>query len=284
MTTPDPSPLVVTPAPDTAPIVAGTQRQPTEFGRGFRPAGTRDWLLVATVEGLGYARTGREVATLKPGDLLLIAPGTPQEYGYLEERTEWVNLWVHFWPRPHWLSWLRWPEAAPGIMLLRTGAGFPPIEAEFRRLIEAQGQPLRLRHDKAMNALERILIDCDAINPLQAGAQIDPRIRKALEIVGERLADPLPVDDLARAVGLSRSRFSVLFAAETRVSPQAYIESMRMTRAAQLLTMSAWPVAQIAEEVGIPNAYYFSTRFRARFGMPPTAWRARHESPERTAS
>ena len=88
----------------------------------------------------------------------------------------------------------------------------------------------------------------------------------------------------ARAVGLSRSRFSVLFAADTRVSPQAYIESMRMTRAAQLLTMSAWPVAQIAEEVGIPNAYYFSTRFRARFGMPPTAWRARHESPERTAS
>ncbi len=282
MTTPDPSPLVVTPAPGTAPIVAGSQTQPTEFGRGFRPAGTRDWLLVATVAGLGYARTGRGVADLNPGDLLLIAPGTPQEYGYLEERTEWVNLWVHFWPRPHWLSWLRWPEAAPGIMLLRTGEGFAAIEAEFRRLIEAQGQPLRLRHDKAMNALERILIDCDAINPLQAGAQIDPRIRKALEIVGERLADPLAVDDLARAVGLSRSRFSVLFAAETRVSPQAYIESMRMTRAAQLLTMSSWPVGQIAEEVGIPNAYYFSTRFRARFGMPPTAWRARHEAPERT--
>jgi AraC family transcriptional regulator of arabinose operon len=50
---------------------------------------------------------------------------------------------------------------------------------------------------------------------------------------------------------------------------------LRLTRAAQLLTMSAWPVAQIAEEVGIANPYYFSTRFRARFGMPPTAWRAR---------
>ena len=276
MTTPDPSPLVVTPSPETAPIVAGTQRQPTDFGRGFRPAGTRDWLLIATVEGLGYARAGQGVATLRPGDLLLIAPGTPQEYGYLEERTEWSNLWVHFWPRAHWLPWLRWPSHAPGIMLLSAGADFGPIEAEFRRMIEAQGQPLRLRHDKAMNALERILIDCDGLNPAQSGGRVDLRIRKALEIVGERLADPLSVDDLARAVGLSRSRFSVLFSAETRVSPQSYIETMRMTRAAQLLTLSVWPVAQIAEEVGIPNAYYFSTRFRARFGMPPTAWRARH--------
>jgi len=49
---------------------------------------------------------------------------------------------------------------------------------------------------------------------------------------------------------------------------------MRLTRAAQLLTISAWPVAQIAEEVGIANPSYFSTRFRTRFGMPPTAWRA----------
>jgi AraC family transcriptional regulator of arabinose operon len=277
MTTPDPSPLVVTPSPDSAPIVAGAQRQPTEFGRGFRPAGTRDWLLIATVDGVGYARAGTGLATLRRGDLLLIAPGTPQEYGYLEERTEWSNVWAHFWPRPHWLPWLRWPSHAPGIMLLQAGEAFDGIEAEFRRMIEAQGQPLRLRHDKAMNALERVLIDCDGLNPLQAGARVDPRIRKALGIVGERLAEPLSVDDLARAVGLSRSRFSVLFAAETRASPQAYIESMRMTRAAQLLTMSSWPVAQIAEEVGIPNAYYFSTRFRARFGMPPTAWRARHE-------
>jgi AraC family transcriptional regulator of arabinose operon len=282
MTTPDPSPLVVTPSPESAPIVAGTQRQPTEFGRGFRPAGTRDWLLIATVEGLGYARSGAGVVTLRPGDLLLITPGTPQEYGYVEERTEWSNLWVHFWPRHHWLPWLRWPQQSPGLMLLSTGDAFAQIETELRRLIESQGQPLRLRQDKAMNALERVLIDCDAINPLQTGARIDGRIRKALEIVGERLADPLSVDDLARAVGLSRSRFSVLFAAETRVSPQAYIETMRMTRAAQLLTMSSWPVAQIAEEVGIPNAYYFSTRFRARFGMPPTAWRARHETAERT--
>jgi AraC family transcriptional regulator, arabinose operon regulatory protein len=279
MTTPDPSPLVVTPAPETTLIVAGTQRQPTEYGRGFRPAGTRDWLLVATVDGLGYARAGREVATLHPGDLLLIAPGTPQEYGYVEERTEWSNLWVHFWPRPHWLPWLRWPQHGPGVMLLQTGEAFAAIEAELRRMIDAQAQPLRLRQDKAMNALERVLIDCDAINPLQSGAKVDPRIRKALEIVGERLGEPLSVDQLARSVGLSRSRFSVLFSAETRVSPQSYIEAMRMTRAAQLLTMSAWPVGQIAEEVGIPNAYYFSTRFRARYGVSPTAWRARHASP-----
>jgi len=275
MTGPEPARLTVTPAPETAPIIAGRQRQPTEHGRGFRPGGTRDWLMVLTLDGLGYARAGMDIVHLRRGDVLLIAPGTAQEYGYLEQRTEWSVLWVHFFPRPHWLPWLRWPEAAPGIMTLPAGDALPALIEEFERMIAAQGQPLRLRQDKAMNALERVLIDCDALNPQQAGARVDPRIRRALEIIGQRMADPLSVDDLAQAVGLSRSRFSTLFASEVGTPPQAYVEQLRLTRAAQLLTMSGWPVAQIAEEVGIGNPYYFSTRFRARFGMPPTAWRAR---------
>ena len=159
-------------------------------------------------------------------------------------------------------------------MVLGAQAEFDPVEAELNRVVEAGRQPARLHHDRALNALECVLLLCDDLNPLHRTAHLDPRIRKVLSHVAEHLARPLDIGALAGVAGLSRSRFSVLFAAQMQMTPQAYVEFTRLSRAAQLLTMSPWPVARIAEETGFPDPYYFSTRFRGQFGQPPTAYRA----------
>ena len=123
-----------------------------------------------------------------------------------------------------------------------------------------------------MNAFERVLIRCDAINPMQTLPRFDPRIAKAMGIIAENLAGPQNADGLSRAVGLSRSRFSALFGARTALSLQTYIEGQRLARAAQMLALTNWTVAQIARDVGFADAYYFSTRFRRHFGKPPTMY------------
>lgn len=270
----------VTPAPEATPLVCGLQHQAADWARAFRPQGTRDWLLVATLEGEGAVRAEGRARELRAGDLLLYAPGTRQDYGFLHAEGAWTNVWAHFRPRPHWVPWLVWPQLARGVMLLAAGDRFALPEAELRRMVEAARAPARLRHDLALNGLERVLLLCDEVNPLNRAARVDPRVRAALEIVGERLAEPLGVDGLSRAVGLSRSRFSALFAEATNMSPQAYVEFVRLARAAQMLRLSSWPVARIAEEVGFPNPYYFSTRFRKRYGLPPSTYRERAEAAE----
>ncbi|WDR05546.1 helix-turn-helix domain-containing protein [Devosia rhodophyticola] len=264
----------ITPAPHSSPIICGLLRQGEDLSRGFRPTGTKDWLLITTLGGTGYVRAGQGEWIIGVGDLLLIAPDTAQEYGHFDENSSWINIWAHFRPRSHWLNWLNWPQLARGVMLLRGGSRLREIEPELRRMTDIAVGPLRLRLDAAMNALERVLIICDDINPIHDRSTLDRRIKKALEIVGERLAKPLAVEDLSKAVGLSRSRFSVLFSEQLSMSPQSYIEAARLARAAQMLHSSSWPVAQIAEEVGFPNAYYFSTRFRRHFGMPPSVYRS----------
>jgi AraC family transcriptional regulator of arabinose operon len=269
--------LEVTPAPQSSPIICGLQKQGEGTSRGFRPAGTKDWLMITTLAGAGYVRAGESETLLQVGDVLLIAPDTAQEYGHLHDDSGWVNIWVHFRPRPQWLTWLSWPPLSRGVMMLATDERLREIEPELRRMIDVAGGPLRLRLEAAMNALERVLIFCDDINPAHRSSLLDSRIKKAMEIVGERLAEPLRVEELGKSVGLSRSRFSVLFAEQVNLSPQSYIEVARLTRAAHLLLSSSWPVAQIADEVGFPNAYYFSTRFRRHFGVPPTAYRIRME-------
>ncbi len=144
-------------------------------------------------------------------------------------------------------------------------------------MVEVASQPIRLHPNRALHSLEHVLLLCDEINPLHRDATLDPRVRRALEIIGADLASLLDVESLSRAACLSRSRFSVLFAAQTGLSPQAYVEYARLARAAQMLAESSWPIGRIAEQVGIPNAYYFSTRFRKRYGLPPSAYRARFD-------
>ena len=233
--------------------------------------------MVATLSGDGYVRTETGQHIFGRGDILLIAPETPQEYGYLDVDSEWSNVWVHFRPRPHWLPLLAWPQISRGVMIIATDSKFAPIEVELRRMVDVSNAPIRLRSDAAMNSLERVLILSDDLNPVNGASLIDSRIQKALQIVGERLATPVHIGKLGKAVGLSRSRFSTLFTEQIRLSPQAYVEFVRLARAAQMLHSSSWSVAQIAKEVGFPNAYYFSTRFRRRYGVPPSVYRVRQE-------
>jgi len=267
---------VVSDAPQALPILAGFQRQTPDFmARGLRPAGTQDWLLVMTLSGRGFVRAQGQIRALLSDELLLFAPQAPQDYGAADRDGAWNNVWVHFRPRPHWIPWLVWPQQARGVMMMSAGDGADAIAADLRHMVEVSTTPLRLRDDLAMNALERALIGCDGVNPLQDRHVSDPRIRRALELIGENLARPLNIDGLARAVGLSRSRFTVLFTQGLNMSPQSYVEFLRLERAARMLALSTWSVAHIAEQVGFPNPYYFSTRFRARHGLPPSAYRAR---------
>ncbi len=264
------------PSPLNGSIVGDLQFQGVGQTQALRPEGTRDWLMVLTLSGRGYVCTDGREAVMERGSLLLIAPGTPHDYGHLDDDGAWVDIWVHFHPRAHWLPWLSWPQLGKGTMLLDVSASLVTVEAEMRMLLESGRSASRLRDDIALNCLERVILACDALNPMQATARLDPRIRRSLDFVAERLHMPLSINMLGREVGLSRSRFTTLFTEQMSMSPQTYIENIRLDRAAQLLRMTHWSISQVADRTGFSNAYYFSTRFRRRHGIPPSEFRSRY--------
>ncbi len=266
------------PSPLHGSIVGDLQVQGVGQTQALRPDGTRDWLMVLTLSGKGYVCTEGRETVMERGALLLISPGTPHDYGHLDDNGTWVDIWVHFHPRSHWLPWLVWPLLGKGTMLLDATPCLAIIEAEMRLLVELGRSASRLRDDSALNCLERVILTCDTLNPLQLTAQLDPRIRRSLDIVSENLDKPLTIEMLGREVGLSRSRFTTLFSDQMAMSPQTYIENTRLDRAAQLLRVTQWSVGRIAERTGFSSAYYFSTRFKRRLGMPPSKFRAKHES------
>jgi AraC-like DNA-binding protein len=97
---------------------------------------------------------------------------------------------------------------------------------------------------------------------------------RAKDLADARYFEPLTVDDLARAAGLSRFHFSREFRRAFGESPHAYLLTRRLERAAALLRTTDHSVAEVCFAVGMRSVGSFTTSFRRMFGVSPTAYRA----------
>jgi len=97
---------------------------------------------------------------------------------------------------------------------------------------------------------------------------------RAKDLADARYAEPLEVDDLARAAGLSKAHFSREFRRTFGESPYVYLLTRRLERAAALLRNTDYSVAQICLEVGLQSVGSFTTSFGRMYGMTPTEYRA----------
>jgi AraC-like DNA-binding protein len=97
---------------------------------------------------------------------------------------------------------------------------------------------------------------------------------RAKDLADARYADPLGVDEMAAAAGLSRAHFSREFRRAFGVSPHAYLLTRRLERAAALLRTSDRSVAEVCFDVGLRSLGSFTTTFTRTYGVPPAAYRA----------
>src|SRR5919198_2923428 len=97
---------------------------------------------------------------------------------------------------------------------------------------------------------------------------------RAKDLADARYSEPLTVDDLARAAGLSRAHFSREFRRAFGESPYAYLLTRRLERAASLLRLTDRSIADICFSVGLQSVGSFTTSFTRTYGVSPTAYRA----------
>lgn len=99
----------------------------------------------------------------------------------------------------------------------------------------------------------------------------DAFLRKVMSIVEERMGDEyFSVEDLARTATMSRSQLHRKLTALTNQSPTAFIRSMRLHRAMEMLKKNAGTVSEVAYAVGFGGVSYFSKCFQDQFGILPS--------------
>ena len=91
---------------------------------------------------------------------------------------------------------------------------------------------------------------------------------RAKDLVDARYFEPLRVDDLARAAGLSRDHFSREFRRAFGESPHTYLLTRRLERAAALLRTTDHTVAEVCMAVGLQSVGSFTSSFTRTSGRP----------------
>src|ERR1700716_4075473 len=106
---------------------------------------------------------------------------------------------------------------------------------------------------------------------------------RAKDLADARYFEPLGVDDLARAAGLSRAPFRREFRRGFCEAPPGHLLPPRPRRAAALLRNTDRSVADVCFSVGLQTVGSFTSSFTRTFGTSPNAYRRTFPPPANMA-
>ena len=102
--------------------------------------------------------------------------------------------------------------------------------------------------------------------------EADQRFKDKMEIiVAQHLSDPdFNVDSLAALLKMGRTKFYGKMKELTGMSPNVYLQTERLKKAADLLIEGDMNVTEISYEVGFQSPTYFYKCFKEKYGVPPS--------------
>ena len=260
---------------DLAPFQYG--RELCEPGHAFGPARRSHFLFHYVVSGSGTLIANDEGGEksryrLGVGEGFLIFPGQVNTY-FADMEDPWEYIWVEF-------DGMRAAEAIQKIGLTTAAPIYRAADRELAAAMEAEMRFLvDHRDDSPLTLVAHTYLFLDyLVRSIEPAVPVANRlqdfyIRTAVEFIERNYQNDITVEDIARQTGLNRSYFGKLFKGVLDKSPQQYLISYRMHKAAELLKLTALSVRDVGCAVGYPNQLHFSRAFRNAYGVSPRAWR-----------
>jgi len=233
-----------------------------------------DYQIIYIVKGGGVLETSETSRNrIEAGQVFLLFPGVWHRY-QPDIKTGWDENWVGF-----------NGEIADRIM----GGFFSPkkpvlpvgFDQELLSLIRSIPDLMDLAHPgyqelMAARTMETIaLLRSRALSYNAFDRETVRKVQEARYYLLEHNTEEIDMESLAKQLGLSYSRFRVLFKEQTGTTPHQYQVDIRMKKARDLLLHSTYTISKISERLGFTSAYYFSRIFKQRNGCSPRAYRER---------
>ncbi len=249
--------------------------------RRMVPHGHREGHLIFHVQGPDARVVVDDVAfPVSAGQAVAISPWQTHHYLNIDTRTPTLCLVLYI--RPAWFL----EASRRASATLSFGRAGVEVTDHLARLVYATAQAM-LDPDREDPLIEERLCDltrsafdqswqwtrpgCAFTGP--ALPRRDYRIRNALRILRDRIGETFELDGVAREVGLSRPHFYKLFRAQVGLTPNLYVNALRMERAIDRLAATQEAVAEIGFDLGFSSQASFSRFFIANGVVPPSTYR-----------
>jgi len=137
------------------------------------------------------------------------------------------------------------------------------LRIRIEKLLELR-RKMKERFSRILNVEAQEVDVCDADEVF---------VKNAVEYIRLHIANPeLSVDELSKAMNMSRTNLHRRLKTTTGLSPIDLIKTIRMKQAAYLLSTGNLNVSEVAYKVGYNAPSYFSSSFSAYFNISPTAY------------
>lgn len=101
----------------------------------------------------------------------------------------------------------------------------------------------------------------------------DFRIRNSIRLMKERIGEELVLDDIARDAGMSRPHFYKLFRENVGLTPNMYLNTLKMETSIDRITRTQHSITEIGFDLGFASQASFTRFFTSNVGIPPTDYR-----------
>lgn len=110
-----------------------------------------------------------------------------------------------------------------------------------------------------------------SISALEFPSLDEKFLENAIAVIEEHLAEPdFDLDMFSGKLSMSKSSLYRKIKSLTGMSPVEFTKNIRLKHACRMLTMQAGNVSDIAYSVGFADPKYFTSCFKAAFGVTPT--------------
>lgn len=249
------------------------------LNRPLAPHAHREGHLVFLVDGAAAAvRVDGASSPVDGGNAVAVSPWQPHDFRPSDLGAGAIFLTLYI--APVWFAEAARENRSP----MRFGGAAialtPPILAPMRRVVDG----IMAGRDAALvTGLVQDLVAAAwqaSWEVPAAAAPDDPaprvtdfRIRNAVRLMNERVTDTCALDRVARDAGLSRPHFYKLFRENVGVTPNMYLNTLRLERSIARLTRTADPVTSIGLDLGFASQASFTRFFVNNIGIAPTDYR-----------
>ena len=100
-------------------------------------------------------------------------------------------------------------------------------------------------------------------------------VMNAIRFIRSNLSARLTTTEIADSAFVSKSKLTKQFRKELSMSIQEYLYHILLYEATDLLVNDELSIQQISERLGFSDQFYFSRKFKQKYGLSPTAYRKR---------
>ena len=237
-----------------------------------RPFGFLVYQWIQTISGAGELVSLGRRYRVGSGEGMLLYPQEEHAYHALEE--PWYVHWMSF-SGHHIESMLHY------VGMDRTGVyrvSEPAvIESLIRKALSTLKSDYPLRGIDGSAIVYQIMLDFlkyGQVDGIESHNNSIMRLKPALDLIEERLDQPLTLEEIADSVGVTPQYFCDIFRSFTSHRPMEYVNQRRVDRAKHLLIIEPKTrIHDVARRVGFESDSYFATVFKRFEGVSPRQYR-----------